>query len=112
MRYLLPVVFALALIGCTQEQDKKAGDTLTTVGKTAETIREVIKTVPNPLGGPLDLALGGLATLATAAGAYFTKKAVSRGRKNKVLRQNMTKEQRLAADKRIFGKAFDPKLSK
>lgn len=111
MRYLLPIAFVLVLAGCTPEQEKKAGDTLVKTGQTIETIREVVKNVPNPLGGPLDLALGGIATLATALGGYYLKKSSSERKKKKAYKKQLTKEGLDKANKKLYGKKFDAALS-
>lgn len=98
--------------GCTVEQEKKAGAALTSTGQVMTQIKEVIKEVPVPGSPLLAQILGGVAAVTTAAGAYFTKKAMSRKGKEKVLRSKMTKTQRVAADKVIYGKDFKASLSK
>ena len=110
---VLTLAAALGLAaGCTPEQDESLGNGLTSTGQTIEKVRVVTKLIPGPEGAALDGVLAGLSALLLAGGAYMTKKASARKAKEKVLRGEMTKEQRVAADKKIYGKKFDPKLSK
>lgn len=107
----LALAFPL-LTSCTPEQNKATGQTLTTTGQVLKTVEQVVKEVPVPGSPLLAQVLGGLAAVTTAAGAYFGKKAIARKAKEKVLRKNMTKAQRVAADKAIYGRRFKASLSK
>jgi PBP1b-binding outer membrane lipoprotein LpoB len=113
MRYLAIVVLALVLTGCTQEQDKKAGDTLSDAAKVVTVIKEVVKEVPVPGNTLVEKVLAGAALALGAAGTYFTNRARQKERaKKKAYKKGLSKEALDNANKKLYGKNFDVKLSK
>lgn len=113
-RWLCALTLAAALglaAGCTPEQEESLGSGLTSTGQTIDKVRVVTKLIPGPEGVAIDGVLAGLSALLLAGGGYMTKKARDRKAKAAVLRKNMTPAQRVAADKEIYGKKFDPKKS-
>jgi len=108
--------FVLALAGlflvgllaasCTPEQDKAAGDTLTTTGQVLDKGKEIIKYVPVPGNEVLVGAIGGVAAICAGLGGWL--KSRSERKKKKAYLAAIPNQVALdKANKKIYGKKFD-----
>jgi hypothetical protein len=117
MRYLL-IAAIFILVGCSAKEAAKTCDKIASGAKTgqtalnSDTAKNVAAIIPGaePVRGALAEILGGIAALATSAGVYFKVREVKKNRQNKILRNNMPRENLVTASKLMYGKAYDEKL--
>jgi len=112
MRYLAIVVLgaALTVAACTYKQ---AGQALTNTGQAAGAAAGAAgKAIPGPAGILLEAILGGIATITTAAGAYYMKKSRTERQKKKAYLAVIPTQVALdKANRKIYGKKFKAELS-
>ncbi len=102
----------LAAAGCTPEQNEGVGQKLNSAGQTVEKVRTITKYLPGAEGQAIDGILAGVSALLLAGGAYMTKRARDQKAKKEAYKEQLDQKGLDAANKKIYGEKFDPKLSK